>query len=438
MSIASRITAIEEHIGNIYDTLELGGADLTNVNKNLINVDTELKKRYLDYLNNGTDEIWNNWEKATAKDVTEATLNDTDQAPMKIKLKGNTVQDGTPTPDNPIPIQNIVGNVEIKIQNENLLNLAGLENVGGSNVTSVITDTEVQITQSISSNYAYRRYTTNLDINKYKGKTLVVSGISNTSNTRIYICLLKEDKTLLGNLETTITIPNNTEAYYIGLQIYCSYGVSNQGTIIFSNLQLEQGSTESPYIPHEEQNYPLTLGDIELCKIDTAQDYFYKENNKWYLHKEIGKTVFDENTTYTYFSAGSSDTTNAYRLKSIEDIKPYTLYTQAPEMKNTKFSAVPQSASWNPGFVSRLKSNPKVVIFLIEKSQTADDLKNILNGEPLYYILETPVNTEITSTTLIAQLEALSKAYSYTDQTNISQTSEDLPFILDIEALKKI
>lgn len=53
MSIVSRIETIEEHISNIYDTLELGGADLTNVDKNIINIDAEWKNRLKDYLANG-------------------------------------------------------------------------------------------------------------------------------------------------------------------------------------------------------------------------------------------------------------------------------------------------------------------------------------------------------------------------------------------------
>lgn len=57
MSIASRIETIEEHISNIYDTLELGGADLTNVDKNIINIDTEWKNRLKDYLANGIEVI---------------------------------------------------------------------------------------------------------------------------------------------------------------------------------------------------------------------------------------------------------------------------------------------------------------------------------------------------------------------------------------------
>lgn len=91
MSIASRISAMEEHIGDVYDTLELGGADLTNVNKNIINISPTLEERYRNYMNNGTDDIWNNWNKVTGSG-TDLTLNNTIEAPMKIDLKGNTSQ----------------------------------------------------------------------------------------------------------------------------------------------------------------------------------------------------------------------------------------------------------------------------------------------------------------------------------------------------------
>ena len=46
-------------------------------------------------------------------------------------------------------------------------------------------------------------------------------------------------------------------------------------------------------------------------------------------------------------------------------------------------------------------------------------------------------NTEITNTTLISQLEALKTAMSYTEQTNISQINNGIPFYLDVIALTK-
>ena len=51
MSIASRITAITGHITDIYDTLELGGD--TTQNKNIVNINTEIKREYKDFLAHG-------------------------------------------------------------------------------------------------------------------------------------------------------------------------------------------------------------------------------------------------------------------------------------------------------------------------------------------------------------------------------------------------
>ena len=95
MSIASRIEAIEGHIGDIYDTLELGGSDLTNTDKNIVNINSQLIDRYKDYLANGIDELWNNWDKATETGVNEATINNTIKAKMDIDFKGDTKQNTT-------------------------------------------------------------------------------------------------------------------------------------------------------------------------------------------------------------------------------------------------------------------------------------------------------------------------------------------------------
>ena len=47
--------------------------------------------------------------------------------------------------------------------------------------------------------------------------------------------------------------------------------------------------------------YPINLpSGMELCKIGTYQDYFYKENDKWYLHKEIGKVVLNGSENYNF------------------------------------------------------------------------------------------------------------------------------------------
>lgn len=94
MSIASRITEINSHLLDDYSVLTLAGADLTNVDKNIVNLKETWQERLLYFMNNGTDVVWNNWNKATGSG-TEITLNNTLEAKMKIELKGNTYQDST-------------------------------------------------------------------------------------------------------------------------------------------------------------------------------------------------------------------------------------------------------------------------------------------------------------------------------------------------------
>lgn len=80
MSIASRITSMEQHIGNAYDKLDELGVDLTNVDKNLDNIAELLDGVYEDY------------PKIEENDVTEPSINNTKAGKMEIDLKGNTEQ----------------------------------------------------------------------------------------------------------------------------------------------------------------------------------------------------------------------------------------------------------------------------------------------------------------------------------------------------------
>ena len=89
MAIADRISAMYDHVEDIYDTMALDGD--TTSNKNIVNINTEIKREYKDFLKNGVDTLWNNWEKVSGEG-TELSLNNTMEARMETKLKGNTQQ----------------------------------------------------------------------------------------------------------------------------------------------------------------------------------------------------------------------------------------------------------------------------------------------------------------------------------------------------------
>lgn len=94
MAIADTITSMYENVGNVYDVLELAGADLTNVDKNIQNLKQSWEERLLYFLANGTDTLWNNWEKVSGSG-TSLSLNNTIEAKMDFVYKGNTSQETT-------------------------------------------------------------------------------------------------------------------------------------------------------------------------------------------------------------------------------------------------------------------------------------------------------------------------------------------------------
>ena len=187
---------------------------------------------------------------------------------------------------------------------------------------------------------------------------------------------------------------------------------------------LEKGSKANSYTP-----YGTT--PIELCKIGTYQDYFYKDSGKWYLHKEIGKVVLNGSESWNIDNSGTASW--SYRLSS----------SYIPKSNITSSTAY---CSHYP--ITEIGNNDTTQgIHLITNGRlrirwgTQDTTANFetwlsSNNVILDYILSTPTNTEITDTTLISQLEAIKSAYSYDTQTNISQVNNDKPFLLDIQALK--
>ena len=89
---AEKLTYLNETKTQLKDMLNLGGASLTTEPFRQY-VDT-LKNRYLYFMNNGTQQVWDNWEKVSGEG-TEITLNNTEEAPMSLVYKGNTYQDST-------------------------------------------------------------------------------------------------------------------------------------------------------------------------------------------------------------------------------------------------------------------------------------------------------------------------------------------------------
>ena len=417
MSIASRITEIETHIGDIYDELEIGGADLTNVNKNIVNIKNQLIDRYLDYLNNGTQEIWDNWEKVTGTG-TILNLTPTEYAPMKIDLKGNTSQTGTPTPTSPQPVHVVSGDNVLSICGKNLCD--GVLEQGAYNTSDGYTN--------ISSNKYVR--TPNFTI--LQPNTQYTLNFTNSVDSKKgSILFYGKNKNFLSqlNISNNLTFTTSSDTYFLRLDIYSSNDITPSN---ITNLQIEKGNQATIYEPYIGQDYHITLPTgMELCKIGTYQDYIYKEDGNWYLYKNIGKVVLDENnnmTTYTYNNMLGVNFINALSTQCLRAVGVCNYSNKVGQWSSNSIwiGVVDKNIYW-------------LNILNLLNISTIEDFKTWIanNNVIIYYVLATPTTTEITDTTLIGQLEALKNATSYENQTNISQVNNDLPFILNVSALKK-
>ncbi len=538
---SDKLTYLNETKTKIKDNLNFGGANITN--ETFRQYADKIKDLYVYFMNNGLDVVWNNWEKVIGSG-TSITLNQTMEAPIKIDLKGNTEQNGTPTPSSPIEVETTTGRQEIDVTGKNLFNK---DSVSLKTYTGATSSTRASSSQVLYLKAGTYKFSTNLDMTTYEYKTDVLALPPQTTSTETYIynsgwvtssnptITLSQDgyfaflirkknngdldlntiksfqyQLEIGNTASSyeafkgqsyeINLGKNLayqnsmtttsdgylnvstgffayvksgETYTLSLNIASSNtstgytevrcitatsGGTNQGTVVafnrlngggqivrtftssytgyltfsgsgmlgdsevFTEIQLEKGNVATTYTPYKP---PIYLG-----KIGTYQDYIYKDNGSWYIHKEIGRVVLNGSESWTLDSANS-------RFYNIDYINDYMVNQRTNAITN--YYRYGDSAS--DGYFALSSSNNYLFIhFPNSSTNTIALFKTWLesNNVELYYILNTPTTTKITDYELINQLNELEKAKGYDNTTNIIQANDNLPFILDVRALKKI
>ena len=185
----------------------------------------------------------------------------------------------------------------------------------------------------------------------------------------------------------------------------------------------------------KSQTYSVNLGNVELCKIGDYQDILFKNTinspyynvnlqlNKWYKYNNIGKTVLNGSENWNQWG---TDTFYITKLSSVRTgLSNYFKYN----------STVTGASQLNNGeFFIHDNIHHNVVIFKNTSYTTVADFKTWLSthNTTVYYVLATPTYT-LLNDTLQTQLDNLQYALAYDTQTNISQTNNDLPFIINAE-----
>ena len=223
----------------------------------------------------------------------------------------------------------------------------------------------------------------------------------------------------------TFTTPNN--CYYIQFQMNTNYYDIN-------SIQIEENSTATDYELYYNPvsyNIDLNLENIYLAKMPdtTYKNRIYKNNGNWYFEENVKKVVLDgsEDEVWTTFK-------NSIILNGLWSGKPITMCDSFKETTNELW--VSDSDDYR-GMCSSLNTAGQFRCMPLN-DMTLSDFKTWLSTHnvTLWYPLATPVTTQITNTTLINQLEAIS-VHTGTNIITISNSNNIIPEI-EITRLKEL
>ena len=169
------------------------------------------------------------------------------------ELKGNTTQNGTPTPSSPVSINSVTGLQKVNVCGKNLFD--GNMELGNFDSSGVINSST---TRKYSVNYIRvnpsTTYVSNKQINRVCFYDINKNFISRSSDYNIYI----------------ISIPSN--AYYIRFDISTD--------IATNEIQIEKGSTASTFETYTGNSYEINLGK-NLLDVSQCINGYINSNGDW-------------------------------------------------------------------------------------------------------------------------------------------------------------
>ncbi len=297
-------------------------------NKNIQNVSSALQQKYLDYMNNGTQEIWNNWEKVTGTGK-QVTLNNTVNAPMDLTVKGDTSQ--------------------VQYSGKNLFNKYGDFNYPTNvyiDATTLLENGTIQTTANVNLN-ASRGIRLNLEQNTdyiISGK-LISSASTSSSKARVRVMGFVDNWTALsqntlattGNFSFTANSGQATDWF---LSLNCVDG----NNAIYDEIMIRKSTvTDATYEPYcggtasPNPSYPQAIqnvtGDVEVLVqnknilptnvedweqgtlsngINTSSTTRIRTVDYWRIDNDINYHVSIQNTNYCFLNISLYDKNNNY------------------------------------------------------------------------------------------------------------------------------
>ena len=315
----------------------------------------------------------------------------------------------SPNPDYPQEIQVVTGDNEVQIQGKNLANLSIIGKVPG------VDDGElIDVPNGATTDF--------IEVDSTKE---YIFSCKLLNETNVYIFYYDENKSFLYYRANVANGYKPNSENYFSQAKYIRIRVDIRTRVNY--IQFEQNSSITSYEPYYKTNYSLSLGTLELAGIGDYQDYLYKNNGKWYVHKGIGKKIL--NGSENWNTNRENDNYMRFHARALFNVK----------VQNTGYSNlfIVQNEGGSKNTLSIYTGNDFNVYIWLSKSiaDSVADFKTWLSTHNtiVYYVLATPTEEQITDTTLIQQLEALNQATAKGNNFIVTTETENLKPILKVQ-----
>ena len=258
-----------------------------------------------------------------------------------------------------------------------------------------------------------------------QGKTYNYSCLKSTNRGR---CAKSETINIVNGTPLT-NIRNVSNSFTSNFTGWCVLFVnSSLDNEIKDSFMIEQGSTATDYIPHEEQTYTIPTQQ-PMRSIGDVRDKFVKVNGNWYERHYISRKVFDGTENWRY------DGSNPRFILVTSDIFQYTDSSRHNSVLSNYYQA---KTTGTNNIIFQYQTS--ILIYDTEYNSSTD-YKSWLatkyaNRTPLYidYILENPLDLPCTE----EQINVLENLPSTYKDFTIIQSQDETPVIINVEAVKKL
>ena len=249
-----------------------------------------------------------------------------------LRIFGKSTQDGTPTPENPVPIVNVgdKGTVEVEITGKNLLNLQcySAETMYNLEEEPVLTNnygTEISTTEAVNKVVIKQKKIANTEnpssyengfmifafrddfvIGKLYNLSFDLEVINNPLNTNEIMLLVNGNYSQRANIQKRVKTQFQYQKQELRqfIELRCS-GMD----FVLSNIMITEADCDYKYEPyHDSQSLTIsTQNGLPGVKVDSGGNYTDKDGQQWICDEidlergkyvqRVGKYVFDGTET---------------------------------------------------------------------------------------------------------------------------------------------